>query len=234
MWNPALEFAEGLALPGRGLAPVLLLLDAARPRHAGVAGPDAGAGARRRLRGHRLSHGAGPGAERTAILWNREMLAGVYQAQWVPAKLRDGRIVTAVTFVVDTSHCQYCGDLPIERGASHRLRRGPPRRLPRLSRQHGCPCPRARHPRSLYRGAWSNASPACAARTSSRRRTACQRKAAEPIGRAPRGEDPNAATGCSRYDIVACDFFSVGRWLRCRPICAAFSGSACRACCSPC
>jgi cation transport protein ChaC len=37
----------------------------------------------------------------------------------VPTKLRDGRIVTAVTFVVDTSHCQYCGDLPIERAAHH-------------------------------------------------------------------------------------------------------------------
>jgi cation transport protein ChaC len=54
-----------------------------------------------------------------AILWNREMLAGVYQARWVPTRLRDGRVVTAVTFVVDTQHCQYCGDLPIERKAHH-------------------------------------------------------------------------------------------------------------------
>ena len=54
-----------------------------------------------------------------AILWNREMLSGVYQARWVPAKLRDGRTVKAVTFVVDTNHCQYCGDLPIERAAHH-------------------------------------------------------------------------------------------------------------------
>ena len=29
-----------------------------------------------------------------AILWNREMLSGVYQARWVPTKLRDGRIVS--------------------------------------------------------------------------------------------------------------------------------------------
>ena len=54
-----------------------------------------------------------------AILWNREMLAGVYQPRWVPTRLRDGRTVTAVTFVVDTAHCQYCGDLPIERAAHH-------------------------------------------------------------------------------------------------------------------
>ena len=44
---------------------------------------------------------------------------GVYQPRWVPAKLRDGRTVKAVTFVVDTNHCQYCGDLPIERAAHH-------------------------------------------------------------------------------------------------------------------
>ena len=54
-----------------------------------------------------------------ALLWNREMLAGVYQAQWVPTRLRDGRTVTAVTFVIDQGHCQYCGDLPIERAAHH-------------------------------------------------------------------------------------------------------------------
>ena len=54
-----------------------------------------------------------------AILWNREMLAGVYQPRWVQTRLRDGRTVTAVTFVVDTAHCQYCGDLPIERAAHH-------------------------------------------------------------------------------------------------------------------
>jgi glutathione-specific gamma-glutamylcyclotransferase len=33
--------------------------------------------------------------------------------------LRDGRIVTAITFVVDSGHCQYCGDLPLERVAHH-------------------------------------------------------------------------------------------------------------------
>ncbi len=54
-----------------------------------------------------------------AILWNREMLAGIYRPQWVPARLRDGRIVTAVTFEVDPEHCQYCGELSIEKQAYH-------------------------------------------------------------------------------------------------------------------
>jgi cation transport protein ChaC len=64
-----------------------------------------------------------------AIVWNREMLAGVYKPHWVPARLRDGRTVTAVTFEVDTGHCQYCGDLSMERTAHHLAfaegRRGP-------------------------------------------------------------------------------------------------------------
>jgi cation transport protein ChaC len=47
------------------------------------------------------------------------MLAGFYKPQWVTATLRDGRTVTAVTFEVDTDHCQYCGDLPVEKQAHH-------------------------------------------------------------------------------------------------------------------
>jgi cation transport protein ChaC len=54
-----------------------------------------------------------------AILWNREMLAGVYRPQWVSTQLRDGRIVTAVTFEVDPGHRQYCGGLPVEKQAHH-------------------------------------------------------------------------------------------------------------------
>jgi len=54
-----------------------------------------------------------------AILWNREMLAGIYRPQWVPTTLRDGRSVTAVTFEVDPGHSQYCGGLPIEKQAHH-------------------------------------------------------------------------------------------------------------------
>ncbi|MCW5734241.1 MAG: gamma-glutamylcyclotransferase [Enhydrobacter sp.] len=54
-----------------------------------------------------------------AILWNREMLGNVYRPQWVPARLRDGRTVTAVTFEIDPEHCQYCGGLPVETQARH-------------------------------------------------------------------------------------------------------------------
>lgn len=53
------------------------------------------------------------------LLWNREMLAGLYKARWVPTRLKDGRTVSAISFVVDPAHCQYCGDLPLERAAHH-------------------------------------------------------------------------------------------------------------------
>ena len=119
MWNPAIEFAETVPCEvegwrrsfcfwvplGRGTPelPGLMLALEGGGRCEGIA---------YRLAPHQVR-------SELAILWNREMLSGVYQAKWVPTRLRDGRIVTAVTFVVDTGHCQYCGDLPIERAAHH-------------------------------------------------------------------------------------------------------------------
>ena len=119
MWNPAIEFAERSAgsvegwrrsfcfwTPmGRG-TPELPGLMLALERGDGCQG---------------LAYRLAPHQVRSelAILWNREMLSGVYQARWVPTKLRDGRVVNAVTFVVDTEHCQYCGDLSMERKAHH-------------------------------------------------------------------------------------------------------------------
>jgi cation transport protein ChaC len=119
MWNPAIEFSEARPcrvdgwqrsfcfwVPmGRG-TPELPGLMLALERGGACEG---------------IAYRLSPDQVRSELplLWNREMLAGVYQAQWVPTQLRDGRTVTAVTFVVDPAHCQYCGDLPIERKAHH-------------------------------------------------------------------------------------------------------------------
>lgn len=119
MWNPAIEFAEAQPCKvdgwrrsfcfwvpmGRG-TPELPGLMLALERGGACEG---------------IAYRLAPDQVKSElnILWNREMLAGVYQAQWVPTRLRDGRTVTAVTFVVDQAHCQYCGDLPIERTAHH-------------------------------------------------------------------------------------------------------------------
>jgi len=119
MWNPAIEFSEAQAclvdgwrrsfcfwMPmGRGtpeLPGVMLALEEGGTCE-GIA--------------YRLS--ADQVRSELGLLWNREMLAGVYRPCWVPTRLRDGRTVTAVTFAIDTSHCQYCGDLPMDRVAHH-------------------------------------------------------------------------------------------------------------------
>ena len=119
MWNPALEFAESSPCRvggwrrsfcfwtpyGRGtpeLPGPMLALE----------GGGSCEGIAYRLAPHQVR-------SELEILWNREMLSGVYQARWVPTRLRDGRTVTAVTFVVDPAHCQYCGDLSLERAAHH-------------------------------------------------------------------------------------------------------------------
>jgi cation transport protein ChaC len=119
MWNPALEFAESSTCQvqgwhrsfcfwtplGRG-TPELPGLMLALERGGSCEG---------------IAYRLAPEQVKSelGILWNREMLAGYYKPQWVPATLRDGRTVTAVTFEVDTGHCQYCGDLPVDKQAHH-------------------------------------------------------------------------------------------------------------------
>jgi cation transport protein ChaC len=119
MWNPALEFSETIPCHvegwrrsfcfwtplGRGTPelPGLMLALEKGGECEGIA---------YRLAPHQRE-------SELTILWNREMLAGIYVPQWVPTTLQDGRTVTAVTFVVDPAHCQYCGDLPLEKAAHH-------------------------------------------------------------------------------------------------------------------
>ncbi len=119
MWNPALEFAEASPCHVEGWRRSFCFwmpLGRGTPELPGLMlaleGGGSCEGIAYRLAPHQVR-------SELAILWNREMLSGIYQPRWVPAKLRDGRVVTAVTFVVDTGHCQYCGDLPIERAAHH-------------------------------------------------------------------------------------------------------------------
>ena len=91
MWNPAIEFAEAQPCKvegwrrsfcfwvplGRG-TPELPGLMLALERGGACEG---------------IAYRLAPDRVRSelAILWNREMLAGVYQPQWVPTRLRDGR-----------------------------------------------------------------------------------------------------------------------------------------------
>ncbi|HSI00926.1 MAG TPA: gamma-glutamylcyclotransferase [Reyranella sp.] len=119
MWNPAIEYAASAPCRVAGWRRSFCFwtpLGRGTPELPGLmlALERGGAceGIAYRLAPHQL-------VSELTILWNREMLAGIYVPQWLPATLHDGRTVTAVTFVVDPSHCQYCGDLPIEKAAHH-------------------------------------------------------------------------------------------------------------------
>ena len=48
--------------------------------------------------------------EELELLWKREMLTGCYRPTWCELALDDGRIVTALVFIMDPSHPQYEAD----------------------------------------------------------------------------------------------------------------------------
>jgi cation transport protein ChaC len=119
MWNPALDFAEASACHVEGWRRSFCFwvpLGRGTPELPGIMlALEEGEGC------EGIAYRIAPDKVRSelAILWNREMLSGIYQARWVRTTLRDGRVVTAVTFVVDPSHSQYCGDIAIEKAAHH-------------------------------------------------------------------------------------------------------------------
>lgn len=60
-----------------------------------------------------------PGAEETTLqaLRDRELISSAYLERWLPVQLADGREVSALVFVIDPAHVQYCGGLPLEEQA---------------------------------------------------------------------------------------------------------------------
>ncbi len=61
-----------------------------------------------------------PGAEADtlAALRERELISSAYLETRQAVRLRDGRGVSALTFVIDPDHVQYCGGLPLEEQAA--------------------------------------------------------------------------------------------------------------------
>ncbi|WP_299563607.1 gamma-glutamylcyclotransferase [uncultured Sulfitobacter sp.] len=59
------------------------------------------------------------GAEETtlAYLRERELISSAYVEKLITIQLADDRYVTALVYVIDESHNQYCGDLPLEEQA---------------------------------------------------------------------------------------------------------------------
>lgn len=119
MWNPGFEFASrhvanlsgyhrsfcmrSIHHRGTDAAPGLVLaLDAQRGASCdGLAFEVAGADA----------------AQVLDYLRARELISSAYLEANLPITLRDGRVVQAVTYVIDADHVQYCGGLPLEEQA---------------------------------------------------------------------------------------------------------------------
>lgn len=52
-----------------------------------------------------------------AMLRERELISSAYYEDMVPLQLSDGREVSALGYIINQDHVQYCGDLTLERQA---------------------------------------------------------------------------------------------------------------------
>ncbi|ABG32876.1 gamma-glutamylcyclotransferase [Roseobacter denitrificans] len=119
LWNPGFEVAEQViaTLPGyarsfcmrsihhRGSEthPGLVLALDEEPSHA--------------CEGVALAVKAGTEAETLAYLRERELISSAYLERELDVDLVDGRRVTALAYVINPDHVQYCGGLPLEEQA---------------------------------------------------------------------------------------------------------------------
>ena len=118
LWNPGFEVAESVVATLEGYARsfcmrsihhrgtvedpgLVLALDRADAACSGIA----------------LRVAEGQEAETLAYLRERELISSAYLEKELPITLQDGRQVTAVIYVIDESHNQYCGGLPLEEQA---------------------------------------------------------------------------------------------------------------------
>lgn len=62
---------------------------------------------------------SGHEAATLAALRERELVSGAYLETTVPAQIEGGPVVTALVYVMDRAHCQYCGGM--EREAQARI-----------------------------------------------------------------------------------------------------------------
>ncbi len=56
---------------------------------------------------------AGAEEQTLAALRARELISSAYREEWLPVLTRDGRDLTALTYVIDPDHDQYCGGLSL-------------------------------------------------------------------------------------------------------------------------
>ena len=120
LWNPGFEVAQ---------SKVATLGDYARSfcmrsiHHRGsetepglVLALDAVSGAS--CRGLALAVASGDEDRTLDYLRERELISSAYLERNLPIALDDGQLVTAVTYIIDPNHVQYCGGLPLEEQAN--------------------------------------------------------------------------------------------------------------------
>jgi cation transport protein ChaC len=55
----------------------------------------------------------GEEADTLATLRERELISSAYLEEWLDVRTSDGRHLSALTYVIDPDHAQYCGGLPL-------------------------------------------------------------------------------------------------------------------------
>ena len=119
LWNPGFEIAESAAARLNGYARSFCMRSI---HHRGteedpglVLALDAIEGAA--CEGLALRVADGQEDATLAYLRERELISSAYLEKMLPVRLADAREVTAVTYVIDPDHVQYCGGLPLEEQA---------------------------------------------------------------------------------------------------------------------
>jgi cation transport protein ChaC len=114
LWNPVFPVAEMRQGTVRGLHRHFCLWSLASrgtPKRPGlVLGLDRGGV----CRGVALRLPAPLALDELHLLWRREMVVGSYHPKWVDVRMPDGRSLAAIAFVVNRSHPQYAGKLPLD------------------------------------------------------------------------------------------------------------------------
>lgn len=119
MWNPGFEFEERLLATLNGYRRTFCMRSIhhrgtdAQPGLVLALDPDTAA----QCRGLAFRVAPDHAQSTLADLRERELISSAYHEAWKPLTLNDGRLVEAVTYVVDTEHVQYCGGLELEEQA---------------------------------------------------------------------------------------------------------------------
>lgn len=119
MWNPGFPVAERHVARMKGYHRSFCMRSI---HHRGtedapglVLALDATEGAACEGLGFRVKEGAED--DTVAYLRDRELVSSAYLETVRPLRLSDGRLVDALTYIVDSGHVQYCGGLPLEEQA---------------------------------------------------------------------------------------------------------------------